>query len=74
MQTKFGNAKETSLEKVLTDPTFTAPWSADKSQIDTCKVCEFRFICTDCRAFTENNHPLGKPRKCGYDPYSGNWE
>lgn len=74
MPTKFGNAKETTLKNVLTDPTFTAPWSVDKSQIETCRVCEFRFICTDCRAFTENNHPLGKPSKCGYDPYSGNWE
>ncbi len=71
---KFGNVKETPLKNVLIDPAFTMPWFVDKSRISTCKVCEFRFICTDCRAFTENNQPMGKPSKCGYDPYSGNWK
>ena len=45
-----------------------------------CKDCEFRYICTDCRAYTEKTHTneegldTSKPLKCGYNPYTGEWE
>ena len=46
-----------------------------KENIDSCKDCEFRNICTDCRAYIEvpsNYH--SKPLKCGYNPYTNVWE
>jgi hypothetical protein len=37
--------------------------------------CEFRYICTDCRAMIENpKDERSAPLKCGYDPKSGEWE
>ena len=38
------------------------------------KDCEFRYICTDCRAYVEDPEDiLSKPLKCGYNPYTGEW-
>jgi SPASM domain peptide maturase of grasp-with-spasm system len=45
-----------------------------KDKIKTCKDCEFRHVCTDCRVYLEDpNDIYSKPLKCGYDPYLGTW-
>lgn len=50
-------------------------WNINKDLIKTCKDCEFRYICNDCRAFTEDPDDIySKPLKCGYNPYIGEWE
>lgn len=77
---KFGNIKTTSLKEALNRSDFKKYWNLSKDSIEICKDCEFRYICTDCRAFTEQTHinengfDRSKPLKCGYDPYSGKWE
>ncbi len=39
------------------------------------KFGEFRYICTDCRAYTENPEDIySKPLKCGYNSYTNKWE
>lgn len=49
-------------------------WKLKKDDIEICKDCEFRYICTDCRVFIEDiNNELSKPTKCSYDPYSATW-
>lgn len=69
----YGNTRDTRLEEVLGED-FKAVWNITKDQIETCKVCEFRYVCTDCRAFVSNaSDPLSKPAKCGYDPYTMKW-
>jgi len=71
----FGNIKDTTLQEALFHKDFKKKWNTTKDQIDTCKDCEFRYICTDCRAYTENpedNH--SKPLKCGYSPYTNEWK
>lgn len=46
-----------------------------KDKITGCKDCEFRYICTDCRAYIEEPEDIySKPLKCGYDPNTGEWE
>ncbi|MGU3377269.1 grasp-with-spasm system SPASM domain peptide maturase [Chryseobacterium sp. M5A1_1a] len=46
-----------------------------KDEISTCKDCEYRYFCIDCRAYKENpDDAYSKPLKCGYDPYTGTWE
>lgn len=76
----FGNAKNIDLKEVLNREEFKRYWNISKGQIAICKDCEFRYICTDCRAYTEkgietsNDIDLSKPLKCGYDPYNGKWE
>lgn len=69
----FGHIADTPLTAAVRDPEFQARWHIHKDQVDSCKVCEFRNVCQDCRAFTEGNKLLGKPIKCGYDPHTGTW-
>lgn len=75
MPKSYGNIENTSLIDVLTNAEFKSLWSINKDLIEKCKDCEFRHICTDCRAFIDN--PIDKysaPLKCGYDPYNCVWE
>lgn len=80
MPQSFGNIKATSLEEALHHPEFKKYWNLSKDQIEGCKDCEFRYICTDCRAYTEQTHlnqsglDTSKPLKCGYSPYTNEWE
>ncbi len=70
----FGNANEIDLSETVMKQEFQKLWSVNKDQVAVCKDCEFRYICPDCRAFTEEDHLYGKPLKCGYDPYKGSWD
>jgi radical SAM protein with 4Fe4S-binding SPASM domain len=64
-----------TLFKAIEVPDFKKYWSITKDQINVCKDCEFRYICTDCRAYTTNiDNDYSKPLKCSYDPYKGKWE
>ncbi|MGU3373511.1 grasp-with-spasm system SPASM domain peptide maturase [Chryseobacterium sp. M5A1_1a] len=80
MQESFGNIRNMSLEEALQKPDFKKYWNLTKDHIEVCKDCEFRYICTDCRAYTESSHytssglDLSKPLKCGYNPYTNEWE
>ena len=75
MSQNFGNIKDTPLQKVLANKDFKKYWNITKAQITICKDCEFRYICTDCRAYIENPDDMySKPLKCGYDPYTNKWE
>ncbi|SDM08436.1 grasp-with-spasm system SPASM domain peptide maturase [Chryseobacterium taihuense] len=80
MPQSFGNIKDTILEEALSHPDFKKYWNLTKDSIEVCKDCEFRYICTDCRAYTERTHTnaegldTSKPLKCGYNPYTGEWE
>jgi radical SAM protein with 4Fe4S-binding SPASM domain len=39
-------------------------WHINKDQIKVCKGCEFRYICTDCRAYVEDiDDKYSKPKK-----------
>ena len=46
----------------------------NKDYIDTCKECEFRYTCFDCRADSKGNNFLSKPWYCTYDPETGQWK
>lgn len=75
MSENFGNIQDTKLEETLKKSSFKKYWTITKDQIETCKDCEFRHICTDCRAFIEDPKNIhSKPLKCGYNPYSNIWE
>lgn len=66
----YGNANNDTLSAAIT-PEFMKYWNLSKDQINICKVCEYRYVCTDCRAFLENDKE--KPLKCTYDPYTLKW-
>jgi SPASM domain peptide maturase of grasp-with-spasm system len=67
----FGNMKDTSLSMAMNKNGFKDLWYISKDQIEVCKDCEFRYICTDCRAYIQNpDNIYSKPAKCEYDPYT----
>ena len=75
MKKNFGNIKNTTLKDVIEKTDFKDIWTINKDKISTCKECEFRHICTDCRAYLEDpNDIFSKPLKCGYDPHTCKWE
>ncbi|PSK93577.1 grasp-with-spasm system SPASM domain peptide maturase [Taibaiella chishuiensis] len=80
MPQRFGNIRDCSLEEALNHKAFKNYWNLTKDHIAVCKDCEFRNICTDCRAYTERTHineaglDNSKPLKCGYSPYTNQWE
>jgi SPASM domain peptide maturase of grasp-with-spasm system len=75
MAQSFGNIRDTTLQEALEHPDFKKYWNVKKDEIAVCKDCEFRYICTDCRAYIENPEDMySKPLKCGYNPYTAEWE
>ena len=75
MLKSYGNVKNKTLRQVINEGDFKDVWLINKNKINICKDCEFRHICTDCRAYIEDpKDNYSKPLKCGYDPYTANWE
>lgn len=71
----YGNIANVNLIEATMQPHFKKYWKITKDQILVCQDCEFRYICTDCRAYVESPGNLySKPLKCGYDPYTGTWQ
>lgn len=74
LKLSFGNIRDIDLQNLSSNKKFTKLWGIKKDDILVCKDCEFRFICSDCRAYLEDPIDLySKPLKCGYDPYTGKW-
>jgi SPASM domain peptide maturase of grasp-with-spasm system len=75
MKNSFGSVQETNLQDALDQEGFKAYWEITKDKINTCKICEFRYMCSDCRAYVEQpDDAFSKPLKCGYDPRTGEWK
>jgi SPASM domain peptide maturase of grasp-with-spasm system len=75
MSVSFGHHTRTSLSSVAMDNRFRSAWHIKKDMIKKCQDCEFRYACTDCRAYLEDPRDMfSKPLKCGYDPYTGTWD
>lgn len=71
----YGNVRATSLHGALAQRDLAALWAINKDQIEVCKDCEFRYVCIDCRAYVTDAQDLySKPAKCGYDPYTAEWD
>jgi SPASM domain peptide maturase of grasp-with-spasm system len=74
MSKSYGNVRDTTLKDAVEKPGFKDMWYIHKDQIEICKDCEFRHICTDCRAYIqEPDNIYSKPAKCSYDPYTATW-
>ena len=75
MSRSFGNIKDTTLKEAIEKPGFKDLWFICKDKIDVCKDCEFRHMCTDCRAFIKDpNNIYSQPAKCTYNPYIAKWK
>lgn len=72
--TDYGNIINRSLTDIVDLPNFTRYWHIAKKDISTCRECEYRAICVDCRVFlSDNNDIYSKPLKCKYNPFLGEW-
>lgn len=70
-----GNVGQVNINEIVNSKDFQKLWHIKKDDISKCKDCEFRHICTDCRAFIDNPEDIySAPLKCGYDPYTNKWE
>jgi len=75
MEKSYGNIRDTTLQEAIEKPGFKDCWTICKDQIDVCKDCEFRYMCTDCRAFIKDpGNPYSQPAKCTYNPYICLWQ
>jgi len=74
MLNSYGNIAHMSLTSTLENPDFHDIFNVTKDNVLECKDCEFRYICTDCRAYLKDTtDKLSKPAKCTYNPYEGVW-
>jgi SPASM domain peptide maturase of grasp-with-spasm system len=75
MANHFGHVNDIALSEVLKNNTFYEVSGITKDHVSVCNNCEFRYVCTDCRAYLEKPDDLNsKPLKCGYNPYTCTWE
>lgn len=63
----LGNVKGQSLSDIVLSDGLKRIWGLTKDKIDTCKDCEYRYACFDCRTKAESL--TGKPTDCWYNPY-----
>lgn len=63
-------AQEGLTEKII------KKWRKTKEDVETCKDCEFRYCCHDCRPLAKaiNGENMSKYPRCCYNPYKGIWE
>jgi len=72
---KYGNINDVDLFGVIKSEKFQKLSFIKKDDIEVCKDCEFRYNCTDCRAFlSKKNNIYSKPLKCKYNPYTAIWK
>lgn len=75
MREHFGHVTTTALQEVLNNDAFHRYGKIRKDEIAVCRDCEFRHVCTDCRAYVEDPQDIySKPLKCGYNPYTNTWD
>jgi len=75
MTKSYGHISKVRLIDALNANEFKKVWQISKDDIYGCQDCEFRYICTDCRAYVEDpKNPHSKPLKCGYDPSTTQWK
>ena len=70
----FGNINDISLTDVLNVDNFKALWYIKKDDVQTCKDCEFRYMCVDTREPSRlNKNEWSFKSECNYNPYIGKW-
>lgn len=72
MSNSYGNVNNHSIVDIFLSKDFRKYWNIRKDEIHVCKDCEYRYLCSDCRAFL--NSLYEKPSKCMYNPYKQKWE
>ncbi len=63
------------IQGFINHPEVKKLWNTSKDDLQTCKDCEFRYICPDERLPqpSMNGNNLVMKELCNYDPYTGKW-
>ncbi|MDD5289975.1 MAG: radical SAM protein [Patescibacteria group bacterium] len=73
----LGNVFDGSVSEIIGNEKALKIRNITKDQVKTCKDCEYRYCCFDCRPKAKNSSPTGdlfaKPIDCLYNPYTGKW-
>lgn len=71
----YGNVNNNSIKDIIFSDAVDKYWFLDYSKIDTCKDCELRFACRDCRplSYAQKGNLLDKNPRCSYNPNLGSW-
>jgi len=70
----YGHIQDTAVKDIIQSKTFKRWGEIKKDEIHVCQECEYRYNCTDCRAFRSSSDILSKPSKCKYNPRTSSWE
>lgn len=73
IERKYEHVDSVTFSEVIALKEFQDKWEITKDKVLICSICEFRWICTDCRAFTIDDIENGKPSKCTYNPFISLW-
>lgn len=71
----YGNIRKNTVSEIIHNERAKAMWFLDFSRVETCRECEFRFACHDCRPLGKsvNGSMFSRNPRCRYDIYSGKW-
>jgi radical SAM protein with 4Fe4S-binding SPASM domain len=80
---RLGNVKDSSLAEIIGGKASVAVWRQSMDLVNSCRDCEFRFACCDCRPEAAGIDALLSKREepdfsvknpcCLYNPYTGIW-
>ncbi len=72
-QMSVGKFPEMRLEEIVQGQILQRLWQITLEEVETCKDCELRYGCFDCRALAETTKGdlFSKIQGCRYDPYTG---
>jgi radical SAM protein with 4Fe4S-binding SPASM domain len=69
----MGRFPEMRLEEIIQGQELQRLWQITMDEVETCRDCELRYGCFDCRALaqTSTGDLLSKNPRCRYNPYTG---
>jgi len=71
----LGIVNKDKLSEIIVNSKYKKIGKITKEQIEVCKDCEFRSICSDCRIYVDNPKDMySRPAKCEYNPYISKWK
>lgn len=69
----YGNVVNTKLKDVIAQKQFRWYWYTCNDKIETCNVCQFRYMCLSNSDIIMKDKKLYKKDKCNFDPYLNIW-
>ena len=72
----LGDFKKQSFQEILESEILKKYWFLTLNQVKTCKDCEFKYSCIDCRplGIASSGDLFGKNPRCTYNPQTGEWK